>query len=102
MKAAMIARLVLIGLAAATAATAQTSALVPAASPLPAGPGRETVLRVCSGCHAPEIVAPQRLSPADWGRMVETMAGNGAQASEAEFAEIKAYLAKSFPAPPGS
>lgn len=93
----MIVRLLLIGfLGAATAAVAQA----PPQSPLPAGPGRETVLRVCSGCHAPEIVAPQRLSPADWGRMVESMAGNGAQGTDAEFAEIKAYLAKSFPAGP--
>lgn len=79
--------------------SAPSSTLVPpaAASALPAGPGHDTMVRVCSACHAPEIAARQRLSPAGWHEMVETMAGRGAQGSDADFAEITAYLATNFP-----
>lgn len=64
----------------------------------PPGEGREATVRVCSGCHAPETVTQQRLAPADWARMVDMMAGNGAQGSDADFAAITAYLSKAFPA----
>ncbi len=69
-----------------------------AASALPAGPGRDTTVRVCSACHAPEVVVQQRLTPDGWREVVETMANNGAVATEAELAEVTAYLSRSFPA----
>ena len=56
------------------------------------------MLRVCSTCHAPQVVAQQRLSAEGWKELVETMANNGAVATEAELAEVTAYLARSFPA----
>ncbi len=65
----------------------------------PAGPGRETTLRICSQCHSPGVAAQQRLSPDGWKAIVEQMAGFGAPGTDAELAEIAAYLAKSFPAP---
>lgn len=74
----------------------------PVAGTLPAGPGHDTMVRVCSGCHAPEIAAQQRLSEQGWKDLVETMAGRGAPGSEADFAEISAYLAKNFPDKPSS
>ena len=55
------------------------------------------MVRVCSGCHDPAVAAQQRLSPDGWHEMVETMAARGASGSDADFAEITAYLAKSFP-----
>lgn len=67
------------------------------ANMLPPGPGHDTMVRVCSGCHAPEIAAQQRLSQEGWKDLVDTMAGRGAQGSDADFAEITAYLAKNFP-----
>ncbi|WP_162875609.1 c-type cytochrome [Sphingomonas crusticola] len=85
-----------VAIAAPAPATAQPSQ----ASTLPPGPGHDTVVKVCSACHAPEIAATQRLTPAGWDELVETMVGRGAQASDAEVAEIKAYLSKSFPAEP--
>lgn len=78
------------------AAAASTTAS--AGNGLPDGPGRETLLRVCSGCHAPEVVAQQRHTEKDWHDLVELMAGNGAQGTDADFTQITAYLAKSFPA----
>ena len=64
---------------------------------LPPGAGRETVIRVCSGCHSPDVVASQHLSPEEWYDLVQVMAGRGATATDAEFNQITVYLAKSFP-----
>ena len=63
-----------------------------------AGDGREATLRVCTGCHTPEIILQQRLAPADWALLVDNMAGRGATGTDADFAAITAYLSKSFPA----
>jgi cytochrome c5 len=103
-------RLPLIGLLAATAVLASASlraqtASAPAAAAvaapadgLPDTPGKATLLRVCSGCHEPGVVAQQRRSESDWHDLVQLMAGNGAQGTDGDFAEITQYLAKSFPA----
>ena len=65
---------------------------------LPAGPGRDVTVRVCSQCHSPELVAGQAMDANGWKDLVNQMANNGAQASEAEFDTISKYLAASFPA----
>lgn len=65
---------------------------------LPPGDGRDLVIRTCSKCHTPDIVAEQTLDAAGWKDLVNQMADNGAQGTDAEFAQITAYLAKSFPA----
>lgn len=83
----------LLGLAAA--ATGQGAA--PAADPLPPGPEHDLTLRVCSRCHAPEIVAKQRMSPERWKETVDTMASRGATATDEELDRITAYLSRSFP-----
>ena len=80
-----------------SAAASMAPQAAPAAA-LPEGPGRETTLRVCSSCHAPEVVVQQRLTLDGWKEVVETMANNGAVATDAELAEITAYLGRSFPA----
>ena len=68
----------------------------------PTGPGRETTLRVCSGCHSVSVIATQHLDAQEWNDLVQVMAGRGAVASDAEFDQIAAYLAKSFPKHPPS
>ena len=65
---------------------------------LPAGPGRDTMIRVCSKCHDPEQVVGQEMDASGWKDLVNQMASNGANATDAEFDEIAAYLTKSFPA----
>jgi mono/diheme cytochrome c family protein len=65
---------------------------------LPAGPGREVAVKVCAQCHSPELVATQKLDPDGWKSLVNQMASNGAQATDAEFDTITKYLATSFPA----
>jgi competence protein ComEA len=65
---------------------------------LPTGPGRELVLRVCSQCHSPDVVAEQQLDPAGWKTLVDQMASQGAVATDEELDEIVRYLANAFPA----
>jgi hypothetical protein len=65
---------------------------------LPEGPGRDVAVRVCSQCHSPEIAAHQNLDAQGWKDLVNQMANNGANATDAEFDTIAKYLAASFPA----
>jgi mono/diheme cytochrome c family protein len=65
---------------------------------LPEGPGRDVAVRVCAQCHSPEIAAHQNLDPQGWKDLVNQMANNGANATDAEFDTIAKYLAASFPA----
>ena len=65
---------------------------------LPPGDGRDLVMKTCSKCHTPDIVAEQTLDAEGWKELVDQMAGNGAQGSDDDFAKISDYLAKSFPA----
>jgi competence protein ComEA len=64
---------------------------------LPDGPGRDVTVRVCAQCHSPEIAAQQRLDAQGWKDLVNQMANNGANASDAEFDTIAKYLTASFP-----
>ncbi len=65
---------------------------------LPMGPGRDLVIKVCSKCHVPEVVAEQDFDGPGWKDLVNQMAANGANASDDEFDQITAYLTKAFPA----
>lgn len=64
---------------------------------LPEGPGRDVMVRVCAQCHSPEIVATQALDADGWKALVDQMANNGANATDAEFDTITKYLATAFP-----
>lgn len=66
-------------------------------SVLPEGTGRETTIRVCSGCHAVELVAEKHLTRQEWFDLVQFMGDRGATGTPAEMAEITDYLARSFP-----
>jgi len=59
---------------------------------LAAGPGQTTVVAVCSGCHAPTLVVGRRQTKVEWKKMVESMVDRGAQADDAQVAEIVDYL----------
>jgi len=65
---------------------------------LPQGAGRDVMLRVCSKCHDPELAADQQNDAAGWKALVDQMASKGADATDAEFAQIVDYLATAFPA----
>jgi cytochrome c5 len=57
---------------------------------------RETVIRVCSGCHSTDLVFGERRSEAAWNRTVQDMRSLGALMTDAEMAGIVAYLAENF------
>ena len=64
---------------------------------LPEGPGRDVMVKVCAQCHSPEIAAQQKLDAQGWKDLVNQMANNGANATDAEFDTIAKYLAHAFP-----
>jgi competence protein ComEA len=65
---------------------------------LPEGPGRDALIKVCSGCHSPESVIGMAKTREDWAALVGDMVNQGAQGSDEEFARIIDYLAANFPA----
>ncbi|HYK35267.1 PQQ-binding-like beta-propeller repeat protein [Alloacidobacterium sp.] len=78
-------------------------AIPPDATPatlFPPGPGRDLMLRVCSNCHSPNLSASRRMDAKEWNDLVQVMASRGAVATDEEFDEISAYLARSFPRTP--
>jgi competence protein ComEA len=49
---------------------------------LPEGPGKETMIRVCGGCHGAEIVLGKRLNRDGWSQIVVNMIQRGAQGTD--------------------
>lgn len=59
---------------------------------LPEGKGKDTVVRLCSDCHAARVVTTARKTPDQWLQTVETMADKGINASDDEFGAVVEYL----------
>ena len=68
----------------------------PAAYDWPKGPGADLVAGKCGICHGPELIASQRLTPAQWTKEVDKMVGWGAPLQPEEKAVLAAYLARHF------
>ena len=85
--------------AAAPAPAAPAAASAPADdyASLPAGAGRDVTVRVCAQCHSPEVVAHQNLDAQGWKDLVNQMANNGANGTDADFDTISKYLTTAFP-----
>jgi len=69
---------------------------------LPAGPGKDVVLRVCTACHDASQFAFARYTPAEWNTEIAKMQSAGAEMTAEEQATISAYMAKNLnsnPAP---
>ena len=77
-------------------ALAAVAADDPDAERLPAGPGKEVVVRVCSECHGMDNIRKKRLSEDDWGTTVSQMVDEGAQVSGDDVTVIVEYLGKNF------
>lgn len=72
----------------------------PGAELLPQGAGRDTTLRVCTGCHAPDVIVGRVQKSAPWPDVVQAMVEKGAEATPEEVAQIAAYLKKALPETP--
>ena len=70
------------------------------AQQFPDGPGKDTTLRLCSGCHNADIVFQHRQGRDEWNAEIQKMIAAGAQGTPAQFNEVLAYLASNFA--PGS
>ena len=64
---------------------------------MPAGAGKDTLIRVCSKCHSPDNVIANGQDRAGWENTITKMAGFGAEGSDEEFTAILDYLVKNFP-----
>lgn len=67
-----------------------------AAADLPAGEGREVLLRDCVGCHKAEEFVGYRHTPDEYRAIVSRM-GDRAQAPAKDLEAITEYLSKNFP-----
>jgi len=65
-------------------------------STLPDGPGKESLEKVCSGCHEVETLTATRRTRIGWQQMIEDMIGRGADGSEEEMAAVVSYLTAFF------
>jgi quinoprotein glucose dehydrogenase len=64
-----------------------------AADDLPPGPGRESVITMCSGCHGLKTVVASRRTKAEWQSVVASMAALGAPGSADDVSRTAQYLA---------
>jgi hypothetical protein len=64
---------------------------------LPDGPGKATTQKICSGCHAAEIVIGRHETKDGWEQIVAKMVDHGANGTDDEFNEVIDYLAVHFP-----
>jgi mono/diheme cytochrome c family protein len=71
---------------------APTSGAAPAAAD-----GKALVDDTCTGCHGLSVISAKGRTPADWSDVVDRMAGYGMTATDPQLAQIKAYLAKTYP-----
>ena len=63
---------------------------------LPAGKGRETFLKVCSGCHDLATATGERRTRIGWQQNVDDMASRGAEGSDEELQAVVEYLTANF------
>jgi competence protein ComEA len=63
---------------------------------MPEGPARTVTVRTCGQCHEPQRVAALRLTRDGWNDVIAKMAGLGAKATDAEFAQILDYLSEHY------
>lgn len=73
--------------------TAMTAAPMTMAAELPPGPGRDTLVRVCSDCHGADLVEGQRRTRAQWKALVDDMVARGANSTDDDAKAIIDYLA---------
>ena len=66
------------------------------AQQFPDGPGKDTTLRLCSGCHVADIVFQHRQGRDEWNAEIQKMIASGAQGTPAQFNEVLTYLAGNF------
>ena len=95
----MSSRLILPILTASILASASTAFGQQAPPPFPDGPGKETVLKVCGGCHDINR-ARAGYTPAGWNMLQHMMQNFDTPIEPEEWPTVTAYLMKAFPEKP--
>jgi competence protein ComEA len=67
-----------------------------AQDPFPETAGKAALLKVCGNCHVAETVIQSLRTRQEWSDVIDQMARFGAEATDQEFDQILAYLAKHF------
>ena len=80
----------------ADAAASATPSAAPTPAVLSSDEGRALVKNACLSCHSDEMLAQQRLTPAQWSKEVTKMAGWGANLEPSEVAPLAAWLASAY------
>jgi cytochrome c5 len=60
---------------------------------LPAGPGKDVLMRACTSCHAASLITAQHKNPAEWAKTIDKMVAWGAPLPAEEKQELRDYLA---------
>ena len=63
---------------------------------LPPGPGRNVVVSKCSSCHATALIQNERHDADGWDETVDKMIDRGLVITDADRAQVVAYLAKAY------
>jgi mono/diheme cytochrome c family protein len=63
---------------------------------LPNSPGKDTLIEVCTQCHAIGIVTQVDRAPDEWDELMQRMVGMGAPATPDQQQAILTYLKKNF------
>mgnify|MGYP001549856904 CR=1 FL=1 len=66
---------------------------------LPAGPGKDVVVRVCTACHDATQFAYARHTPEEWDNEIAKMQSAGAEMTAEDQVAGAAYRAKNLPKP---
>ena len=69
-----------------------------AAAQLPEGPGGKETVKLCSQCHAADVVMSVGQDRAGWAATLRKMSALGARGTDEEFRAVLEYLAARFPA----
>jgi mono/diheme cytochrome c family protein len=63
---------------------------------LPAGEGKDLVVKECSGCHQLTVITSQHKSESEWTDTIVEMRNRGAHGSDEDMEKIIRYLTANF------
>ncbi len=66
------------------------------AQDVPGRPGKDTTVRICTGCHGAEMWAGAHKSSNDWDSTITTMTEKGLSINDADYATVLDYLSKNL------
>ena len=66
------------------------------AQDIPDAPGKDTTVRICTGCHGAEMWAGSAKSSSDWDSTITTMTEKGLSINDADYATVLDYLSKNL------